>query len=200
MATVDAQSLAAFHEAFYVPNNMSLIVVGDAQAQVIFDLAAEHLGAYPQRPLATEPVAPEPPQTKALSHVQRADTRATLVSYAWRGAGIDSKLDVCALDVIYALLGEGLGARLTRAFFEQDQIDAVPEVEFITKRDPGLFIVTCVTKPEAEYDTRDLVLAEVEKLRTERITAAELASAKGLIRSAYAFDNQTHSGQLGSMA
>ena len=197
---VDAHDLATFHRTFYVPNNMCVIAVGDVEPQVVFDMVRDSMAKYPRRAVEVEPPEAEPIQTDARIRLEQAPTRGTLVSYAWPAAGIQDKLDVCTLDVIYAILGEGHTARLPQAFLSQGRIDAVPEVEFITKRDPGLFIVTCVCKPEAEFHTRETVLSEIERFSTEKISAAELSLAKDLIRLAYAFDNSTYSGQVGSLA
>ncbi len=200
MAAFDTTALRRFHETYYVPNNMALIVVGDVRPQTVFDLAASALGGYARKPLSLPTAAAEPPQEDSRTRLEKASVRGTLISYAWRAAGIDRKRDVCTLDLIFALLGEGQTARLTRALMEKEKVEAVPEVEFITKRDPGLFIITCVAKPTAEFETRETVLAEVEKLRSHKITPEELETARALIQVSYAFDNQTYLGQVGSLS
>lgn len=200
MAAFDTSVLARFHEKLYVPNNVSLVVVGDVTADSVFELAAAHLGGYEERPLALPSVSPEPPQTDTRTRLEKAAVRATIIAYAWHAVGIDNKRDVCALDLIYAMLGQGQTARLMKALTDNPNVEAIPEVEFITKRDPGLFIVWCAAKPDAEFEVRDIIESEVARLRDEPVTEGELAVARDLIRTGYAFDNQTYAGQVGSMA
>lgn len=200
IAAYTSQSLADFHKALYVPNNMSLIVVGDVTPQAVFDLAKANLTSYPSRSLKLPVVVPEPTQTEPRTRLEKAPVRGTLVTYAWRAVDVRNKRDVCTLDVLYTLLGEGENSRLTKALLEREQVSAVPEVEFITKRDQGLFVVTCISKTEAEFETRETVLSEVAKLRDTPVSAEELAKAKAVLKAGYAFDSQSYSSQFGSMA
>ena len=200
MAGFDSEDLSDFHKALYVPNNMSLIVVGDVRAETVFDLAGEHTGGYPKRALELPAAPPEPELTDSRTRLEKASGRGTFMAYAWHAAGMDKKRDVCTLDLIYAMLGEGPTSRLGKALLDKDEVDAVPDVEFITKRDPGLFIIWCVAKRDAEFDTRETILAELEKLRAEKVSEAELASARELIYAGYAFDSRTYAGQVGSLA
>lgn len=192
--------LAAFHGRLYVPNNVAIVAVGDIDLTTMTDLARTHLGKYERGELRPPPVAQEPPLSDPRTHLEKVPARHTVLSYAWHAAGIDNKRDVCALDLIYAILGEGQTARLMQAFAQQDEIDAVPEVEFITKRDPGLFLITCITKSSAEFETRETILAQIEKLREEKVSQKELDNAKHLIRAGYTIDNASFANQVGSMA
>ncbi len=196
----NSKALADFHQALYVPNNISLVVVGDVKAEDVFRLAEANMGKYERRELTLPTVPREPRQTETRTRLAKANIRNTLLAFGWQAAGMDRKTDVCALDLIYALLNEGQKARLIKAFAEKEQFEALPEVEFITKRDPGLFKITCVAKPSAEFDTRETVLKELQKLQDEKISEDELAAAKAVIHAGYAFDNETYESQVGSMA
>jgi len=200
LASYTTQSFVDFHKNFYAPGNIALIVAGGVSYEAMADLAQKELGSYPARPFKLPAVAPEPEQTDYRTRLEKAPLRGTLLAYAWRAAGMANKRDVCTLDVIYALLGEGQNARLARALSKQDKATAVPEVQFITKRDPGLFIVTCVCTPESEYEARDALLTEIGKLRTEKLSASDLAAAKDVVLSGYAFDASTLVGQVGCLA
>lgn len=200
LAGYTTQSFVDFHKNYYAPGNVSLIVAGGVQYQAMAELAEKELGSYAARPFKLPTVAPEPEQTDYRTRLEKAPVRGTLLAYAWRAAGMANKRDVCTMDVIYALLGEGQNARLMRALAKDDKLSAVPEVQFITKRDPGLFIVTCVCPQEREYEARDVVLAEIGKLRAEKLSAADLAAAKDVVLSGYAFDASTLSGQVGCLA
>lgn len=200
VARYNSKDLSHFHRTFYVPNNTSLIVVGDVQFQAVQELAREHLGSIPSRPVNRPAVAIEPGQTEPRMSLTKAAVSSTFVAFGWHAAGIANKRDVCALDLIYALLGEGPEARLSRALGGRKDIVEAPQVEFITRRDPGLFIIFWACQPEAEYDTRAAVSAQVDRLRTSVISPEELATAKELIRAGYTFQNRTYADQVGSLA
>jgi zinc protease len=178
---------------------MSLTFVGDIKAQRALELARAAFGGLAATQVPLPRVAPEPPITSPRTRLHKAPTRGIVVSYAWHTTGIDHKRDVCATDLIYAILGEGLDARLAKALTTEEGLQGLPSVEYITKRDPGLFIIQVICGPDDEHFVRPRVLAEVSRLRDERVTDATLDEAKALIKTAYSYDNENFTGQVGSM-
>lgn len=199
VAAYSADALAAFHKKYYVPNNMSLLVVGDVKSADVLAAVAELAGGYASHTVDVPAVTPAPRPTDSRTRLEKAAIRGTIISYAWHGAGIDNKRDVCTLDLIYALLGEGSEARLDKALEADAAEGVVPQVEFITRRDPGLFIITLLCQPEAELTAREIVADQMQRLQDEPITEQELQTARKTIHAGYAFDNQTFAGQVGSM-
>ena len=51
---VRAKDLHAFYKKHYLPNNATLVVVGDVQPQEVFDLAEHYFGAIPGAPHYTK--------------------------------------------------------------------------------------------------------------------------------------------------
>jgi predicted Zn-dependent peptidase len=56
------EQLLAFYQQHYLPNNMTLIAVGDVDADHLLERAAERLSAFPPGPLPSRPASPPPPQ------------------------------------------------------------------------------------------------------------------------------------------
>jgi zinc protease len=200
IAALNASDLKAFHNAFYAPGNVSLLAVGDVAPAAFLELARGCLAPYPGRSVTLPEVTADAPLASPRTRLERAATRATVLAYAWRTPGIGRKRDVCAMDLIYALLGEGEDARLVHSLLTGDQVQGVPDVQFITRRDPGLFTIICLCQPEKEFAIRDLVLAEVQALRDEPVSAPDLDQARQALRVSYLMDNQGVSGEVGSMA
>lgn len=197
---LNSEDLRACHQQLWAPGNMALLAVGDVDPEQFLALARECLERYPAREVSLPQVAREAPLASPRSRLERTATRATILSFAWRAPGIERKRDVCAIDLIYALLGEGPDARLVKSLLLNEAIQSLPEVQFVTRRDPGLLVITCLCPPDKEFDVRETVLAEVKALRDAPITQADLAEARRLIRDGYLLDNQGISGDIGSMA
>jgi len=193
-----AEDVLAFYHRYYVPANMALVVVGDVERATLEAQVAELFGSHP----GGTPQIPELPREPTPSDVKIVvDTRpseATIVSFAWLAPEIEDFDEVCAMDLIYTVLGAGRLGRLYAALNEQD-LAVMSDVQFLTQRDPGLFIITAVTSPDHELDVRSAVIREIERLRTEPITPERLDEVKRVLRIDYAFSNEAYSDQAGSL-
>lgn len=192
------EQLQAFHERFYVPGNMALIVVGDADPEGLTQQVGELFGQQPAVPLAFTDPPPEPKLTTSRRVVEKRQSDKTIVSFAWHTPGIGDPADVWAMDLIYTVLGEGNSGRLRQAL-EAKGLALTCTVDFLTQRYPGLFIITALTDPDKEREARSAILAEIQRLREDQVPEEELAEAKRLLRVSYAFGNEAYSDQVGSL-
>lgn len=58
---IDYDDLLNFYRSHYLPNNMTLVVVGDVDAGTVAERAAHHLGGFAPGPLPPRPASPPPP-------------------------------------------------------------------------------------------------------------------------------------------
>ncbi len=195
---ITPQVLEQYHARFFVPNNIALILVGDVEASRVFSEVQEVFGGYPQRPIDWGPPDPEPPPTSSRVKVETRNVRATLLAFGFRGPGIRKKRDVCAMDLIYTILGEGRRARINTEVRAKELLAAF-QLDFITHRDDGLVLLTAATPPDKELEARAAITAEFERLAQEGVTEDELARVKRQLRNSYAFTNEAYSDQVGSM-
>ncbi|NLO06254.1 MAG: insulinase family protein [candidate division WS1 bacterium] len=198
VTTLTLDTIMDFYNRYYVPANMALIVVGDVDAEAVYTSAAELFGGHPAAPYPLVEIAVEPAQTDVRVAAANAPSQALLLSYAWHAPAVAEFDDVCAMDLLYTVLGEGQFGRLYRALNQPGKV-LMSNCEFLTQRDPGLVIITAMTFPEKEIDVRATILAEVERLRTEPLTEEELAETKRVLRISYAFTNEAYSDQAGAL-
>jgi zinc protease len=201
----------SFHAKRYVPRNLSVVIVGDvapAQAQA---LALKYLGAAPAKPGVKTQPAPEVAPQGYKQVVRRRAINRTAVALAFRAPGIAQAQDVVAMDVLLASWREGTAAALRRALLsprdgkESSDPTAAPplalgyDVDFLTQRDPGLFIVTMAVEPDDRGAAVEATLREVERVEKQGLGADELARAKRLLRQQYLAQGETVSGQAGAL-
>ncbi len=198
VTTLTLDDLMAFHSTYYVPANMALIVVGDVEAEDVFARAEELFGGResPDAPDLTIP--PEPPQNDVRVGADTLPNQALLVSYAWRAPSVEQFDEVCAMDLLYTILGEGQFGRLHQNL-NAEGLALMTNCDFLTQRQQGLVVITAMTTPDKETQVRSAILDEVERLRTEKLTADQLAEAKRVLRISYAFGNEAFSDQAGAL-
>ncbi len=195
---ITPEVLKQYHGRFFVPNNIALILVGDVAASQVFSDVQQAFGHYPQHPVEWEPPEPVPPLTTSRVKVETHEVRATLLAVGFRGPGIRKKRDVCAMDLIYTILGEGRRARFETEVRAKELL-TVFQLDYITHRDDGLVLLTAATPPDKELEARAAIMAEFERLAKEGVAEDELARAKRQLRNSYAFTNEAYSDQVGSM-
>ncbi len=190
--------LLDFYERHYVPGNMALVVVGDVNAEAVYARAEELFGSQPAAPAPERDWPAEPEQTDVRVSSKVRDSGALIVTYAWRAPRVADFDDVCAMDLIYTILGEGQFGRLHRALNEPG-LAVMSTCTFLTQRDPGLMMITAMTVKDNEAEVRSTMLEEIERLRDEPLTEEELDEAKRVLRISYAFSNESYTDQAGAL-
>ncbi|MBB1518887.1 M16 family metallopeptidase [Aquipseudomonas guryensis] len=112
---MSVEELRAWYQTWYVPNNATLVVVGDVGKEEVQQLAERYFGAIPQRPVpAAKPPRElaEPGERRIKLHVK---TQLPSLLYGFNVPGLATAKDVRevhALRMISALLDGGYSGRL----------------------------------------------------------------------------------------
>jgi predicted Zn-dependent peptidase len=189
-ATLD--DVRAFFKTYYAPNNAVLVVAGDASAADVKRFAEKHFGAIPRQPQPPPADLSEPPQTAPKSFT-RTDklARTPAMAVAWHLPPRFTK-DFFALSVLDPLLNSDDSARMYRKLVREDRLAMASQGGFNflgpnwDMKGPMLYTM------RVDYfndKTADQVIAAIESVlgdvRTNGITAQELAQAKTSMRSAF---------------
>lgn len=194
-----AEALQEYYDRLYVGVNTAVVIVGDVSTDEARRQARQAFGEMPRGTPPDLNFPEDPPPATVISVTQKRAIPSVLIGVAFRAPGIANKEEVCAMDVIYTLLSEGPHCRLIQRLVNEEGI-AFPIstggfCAYLTQRDPGLFIVTAGTSPDNVGRARRGILREIRRLAREPLSADELARAKHLLRSSYAFGNETYQDQ-----
>lgn len=174
--TVD--TLRQWYAQWYVPNNATLVVVGDVQPSQVRDWAQLYFGAIAARPLPALLPPRELPEPGArvldLSLPGKVPVLYLAFNVPSRNSGSAAEAD--ALSMLLGVMDGGLSARLeTRLVREQRVAAAVSSGYDAFARGDTLLSIHAVPAPGHSLDElQAAVLAEIEKLKTETITEDEL--------------------------
>ncbi|HEY0322596.1 MAG TPA: pitrilysin family protein [Pyrinomonadaceae bacterium] len=183
IAELDAATLSdvkSFHQNFYRPDNATLVVAGDFDPKQLDAWVDKYFARIP-KPNAPLPrvTVKEPERTKEARYVEygeHAPLPAVAISYL---APPQASEDAFALRVAGAILSAGESARLYQSLIYRQQIASQVDAETDFREDTGLFLLraTMASGKTAEEGEKAL-LAELKRLQTEPVTAAELEKAK----------------------
>lgn len=193
------ETVNQFYRRFYVPNNATLLAVGDVEPAWLEGQVKQLTAELAARPTGWTEPAPDLPLTQTRVKAESVNREISLLSFAWRAAGVNDKPTVCALDLIYTLLSQGAVGRLNSRLVNEQKILLSADVEFLTQKHPGLMIVTALVRPGGEEEAQAAIVQEVQRLATEPLSDQELDRAKRLLYAEYAFSNEAYQDQVGSM-
>jgi zinc protease len=175
---VPISKLHEFYDTFYWPNNATVTVVGDIDPAAVLGLIKKYYGAYPHSP---QPIpvmyTEEPAQTGARRVIVKRPGELGTVLIAHKVPnGRDA--DQPALDMLDAILSSGKNARLYRALVDKGlALNAGAGTDL--HRDLSLHTLYASLAPSATQEqVEDALLAELDKIKTNGVTAAEIERVK----------------------
>jgi predicted Zn-dependent peptidase len=165
----------AFFKAHYGPGNATIAIVGDIHPQDVMVLIEQTFGKIPSAPPQPPIVTVEPPQRGERRVEVEFDAEPSVVIGFHKPAL--GHPDDYVFDVIDAVLGDGLTSRLYTNLVRENRIAASvnSDSNYPGVRSPNLFVLSAT--PLAPHTTADIeaaIYAELERLKTEPVSAKEL--------------------------
>jgi len=179
------EDLRTFYRTYYAPNNATMFVVGDVEAEPVFALAEKYFGAISAQP-EPEPVTTREPEQQGERRVvvERA-AQTPMLQMAWH-SGVASDTGMPALEVLMAILTQGDSSRLHQSLVEQKAL-AIQAGGFLHQGfDPGLAWIFAVLPPKGDpAKVEKEITAILERIGSGGVTAAELRKAKNMLVADY---------------
>src|SRR5690606_1878199 len=210
---ITRDDLYRHYRTYYTPNNATVVVVGDVDAQAILAEIEQRFGAIPSGPEPPPVRTVEPPQNGERRVVVRrpAPTATMLMAFHAPRAEDPDALPMVVLDTVLSgskAMGYGGGggmgrsSRLYRALVASGLCSAAGS-SFSLTIDPYLFSVSATLVPSTEpARVEALVQEELARLREEPVPEDELARAIKQLRAQFAYAGESVSSQaywLGSL-
>lgn len=178
------EDVQEFFNTHYPPSNLTIAIVGDVDPQEVKKLAIAYFGRYPTRPKPPGVTKVEPRQTKTKEIVLE------LPSQPWYFEGYHrpalNSPDQAVYEVIAAILSDGRASRLYKSMVEQQQLALVAEGfnGFPADKYPNMMLFYAMSAPNVSLDAVAKALnQEIERLKTEPVSEAELQRAKNQLRA-----------------
>ena len=170
----------AFHEAFYGPDTATLIVSGNFDEAQLDRWIDQYFGAIPARAGKTSLVIKEREKPRTQPRLVTAyapNVPLPVAGSLWLTPG-SSHADLAALDVLDAILSAGDNSRLYQGLVQTGLATSVSG-NLIETEETGFYapyVILAGGKSVAEAEKA--LAAELDKVRSQPVSAAELAEAK----------------------
>jgi zinc protease len=192
------EDVMRYYKSRYVPNNLTFIVVGDVEAQAVYQQLGDFFANHPAKSLPPNFIPREPPQLGPRIVHQEFVTELTRLSLAWHIPEITHP-DVPALDLLSTVLGDGRSSRLYRRVREEAGLAFGVSAFSYTPGDPGLLGIDATVEPAKREATEELILKILDEIKQSGVTAEELAKAKKISLSHHLGSLTTMRGQASDL-
>jgi zinc protease len=187
---IQTSQIRDYYKAHYMPNNATVVVVGDVDRDQTLALVKRYFSAVPKgiEPPAVTTV--EPPQVgeRRFKIRKPGDTRYLIAAY--RNPALTNP-DNYALDVLSIILGSGQTSRLYQAMVEK-KIATDVDASNDTGKDPLLFMAQATVAPGSTLEKTEAALfAEIDRLKREPVTPDELARAKKQVEASFVYSKDS---------
>jgi zinc protease len=194
------QDVKDFFYKHYTPSNAILTVAGNVTVEQVKALAEKWFGDIPAGKKYVRKIKQEPEQKEPRMMEVAESVPLNALYKCWHiGSRLDKRYYVD--EVITEILGGGASSRLFQSLVKEQQLFSSIDCSHTGSIDPGLLcidgkLVRGVTLEEAE----NAVIAELEKIKTELISEAELQKIKNKTESMLAFEDISLMNRANSLA
>ncbi|HEX4565765.1 MAG TPA: pitrilysin family protein [Vicinamibacterales bacterium] len=195
MKDLDAASVEdvrGFWQTYYVPNNATAVLVGDFDPKEAMSLVTQYLGRVPKadHPVPRD-IPKEPTQTREKRVTLKGDWPLPAVVVAHH-ITYDGHPDSYPLHIASKILSDGQSSRIYRKLVYEKQIALAAFGGGNIIEDPNLFFAVALVQPgHTTEQAADALIAELDRLRDEPVSAAELQQAKNQFARDYILNRET---------
>jgi len=184
----------------YRPNNAILVVAGNVTIEKVKELGEKWFADIPAGEKYVRKLPQEPPQTEQRKLEVRAEVPLDAFYKCWHIYPRNDQRYYIA-DLITEVLSGGGSSRLFQSLVKEKKIFSAVECYHSGSLDAGTLVIEGkLVKGIKMEDAEKAVEAELEKMRTEKVTTTELQKVKNKVESLIAFEDMSLTNRANSLA
>ena len=194
------EDLQTWYDRWYMPNNATLVVVGDVNPTDVFALAEKYFGPIPSRPVQQSKPRLEHPQTGKRRVVVKAVAKLPYLMLGYKVPSLataEEEWEPYALAVLSGVLDGGRSARLSKRLVREKELVASAGTGYnLISRYETLFLFSATpTQAHTIEEAEQALYAEIQELKENLIDEAELARVKAQVIAGEVYQQDSIQGQ-----
>lgn len=177
------KDLRSWYQQYYVPNNATVVVVGDVEPKQVFELAEKYFGTIPKKDL------PKPLPGKDIAPLGERRIKveyAAELPYLIIGFQVPSLITATeawepyALAVLANALDGGESARLPKNLIREQEVCAscYAHYDFLQRYDTQFILRGTPSEATSIVQLEAAIMSELNKLKTHKLESKELTRIK----------------------
>ncbi|BCA54732.1 putative Zn-dependent peptidase, M16 family [Nitrospira sp. KM1] len=185
--------LQRHYDTYYSPNNATLVIVGDVNADGLISTIRQLFEPIPRGPEPKPVATMEGDQKGERRFYLKRDAQVPFVMMGYRVPNYTSE-DSYALDVLESILSRGKSSRLYQSLVYEQSVSLAVGAEYgLMQTDPGLFYFYALVRPGVGVETVEEALQkEIKRIQTDPPTEQELQRAKNQVEAARVFEQDSN--------
>lgn len=191
---ISREEILAFYNRIFNPKNITISINGDVNKDLtvkefsnMFKSTDTEKFSLASHKNEITPLASAKTSTKIDS-----DTNTDWIFLGWQVAGSDNQKDYATLQVIDSLLGSGMSSRLFKNLRDQEGLAYQLGSSYSANALKGAFLVYIGTNPATLEKSKEMLKAEIQKLKTEFVGTKELREAKDKLLGQFIISQETN--------
>ncbi|HVS31559.1 MAG TPA: pitrilysin family protein [Thermoanaerobaculia bacterium] len=202
LGAIAREMIAAFHRAYYRPENSVLVVAGDVEPADVFSTAEKTFGTWEKTPGVMGSVGKKPEERSSPPRVvvvDMPDAGQAAVVVTRRGLRRTDPLYYPAL-VANSVLGGGYSARLNQEIRIKRGLSYGAYSSFDVRGEAGPFFASTQTKNESAAEVAGLIVDELNRLSRAELPETELTPRKAVLIGGFGRSLETSAGIVGRVS
>jgi predicted Zn-dependent peptidase len=173
------KDVSQFFKTYYAPNNAVLVLVGDFKSSEALAKVEKYFGG-----ISSQPAPPAPDMSESKQTAERRKTledplaQLTRIDMGWKIPPGNTP-DFYAMFVLGEILSTGQSSRFYQTLVRDKQVAVQEGAGPDERRGPSLFVVDLVVTPGKDpKEVEKLVYAELERVKNEGVTDAEIQKVR----------------------
>jgi zinc protease len=204
LADLEAASIEdvrEFHRTYYRPDNATLVLAGDFDAQKAKDLISSYFGRVPKPAQALRRDIPKEPPLGKLKRVALEEDWPLPAVVVAHHITFDGHPDSYPLHIAAKILSDGLSSRIYRRLVYQEGLALTAFGDANLIEHPNLFYAVAIVAPGQSPEKVEKALTEeLERLGREAVSDRELTRSKNQFARDYIAARQTIYGKATQLA
>lgn len=182
------KDLKRHYDRYYIPNNATLVIVGDIHAKTLLPTIRRLLEPIPKGPVPPQQTVVEPDQRGERRIIIKREAQVPFLMVGYRVPNYRSN-DSYPLTILESILSQGKSSRLYRSLVYDQKLALEAGASYsLLQADPGLFYSYAVVKPGQTVElVEQALLQEMKHLQQNLVTDQELQRAKNQVEADYVF-------------
>lgn len=186
IANYKVEDLQAWYQKWYAPNNATLVVVGDVEAEQVHSLAKQYFGALQPSEIAPLKPQQEMPQQGVRKLTVKAPAKLPYVMMGYKAPVLSNakpEWEAYALEVLAGILDGGNSARLASRLVRGQQVAVTAGAAYdMNSRLPDLFMLEATpAEGKSVFDLEYALKEEVRQLQQDLVSPEELQRIKAQV-------------------
>ena len=180
--TVPVDTIRNYYNSHYHPRNMTVVVVGNFQADDILERIQRDYGGL-QSPDGFENIGTRPVANLPSKRVFSKQTQRSYSAMTFLGPDRENVHDIMALDLLATILTDGRSSRWVRSLKEERELVEGLSFGVYTSIEKAPIFIHSIVKEDAWGDYHLAIEDELSRLRKFYVSREELHRAKKIEKS-----------------